>query len=77
MTWFQEMQKLETVNDLITINVLIYKYYILYFLTFKNAINNGYSFYRNILKGKKCLINAWAKKKNIQVNNFYCTYYLH
>lgn len=43
------------------LSVFIYKYCILYSLTFKNAINDGHSFYGNIVQGKKYLINAWVK----------------
>lgn len=57
----ENSEKLETVNDLVTTNAFIYKYYNLYSLTLKNAISNGHSFYRNILSGKKCLTNSWVK----------------
>lgn len=46
------------VNDLITTSDFIYKHCILYCLTFKHAISDGHSFYRNIVRGKKCLKNA-------------------
>lgn len=50
----------------IIINALIYKHCILYSLTFTNAINNGHSFYRNILREmfNKCLgkVNKYPGK---------------
>lgn len=50
-------EKTERVGNLITINTFIYKHHIPYSLTFKNALRNGHSFYRYVLRGKKCLMN--------------------
>lgn len=59
--FLENSEKLQTVNDLITTNAFIYKHCNLYSLSFKNAISNGHSFHRNILRGKKCLTNSWVK----------------